>query len=73
MIVALHDDHCQAIEAWVQHAMTPIRRTLSRISAPERAVFINACGSSMKRAVRLGHLSVDLPSRRRWASLRAWP
>ncbi len=41
-IVALHDDHRQAIEAWIQHAMTPVRRTLSRLSVPERAVFIDA-------------------------------
>jgi DNA-binding MarR family transcriptional regulator len=39
-IVTLHEDRRKAIEAWIQHAMTPIRRTLSRLSAPERAVFI---------------------------------
>lgn len=41
-IVTLHDDHHQAIEEWIRHAMTPIRRTLSRLSAPKRAVFVDA-------------------------------
>jgi len=39
-IVSLDEDHRNAIEAWTEHAMTPLRRTLNRLSASERALFI---------------------------------
>ncbi len=41
-IVTLHEGHRKDIEAWIQQAMKPIRLTLSRLSAPERAVFLKA-------------------------------
>lgn len=41
-IITLHEDHREAIEVWIQQAVTPIRRTLSRLSESERATFLGA-------------------------------
>jgi DNA-binding MarR family transcriptional regulator len=56
-IVTLHEDHRQSIEAWIQQAMKPVRRTLNQLSGPERAVFLKAWRVLEHETIKAGSAS----------------
>ena len=52
--VSLHGDHREAIEIWIEEAMDPLRRTLLRLSAAERATFLKAWRILDRESGRVG-------------------
>ena len=52
--VSLHGDRREAIEIWIEEAMDPLRRTLLRLSAAERATFLKAWRILDRESGRVG-------------------